>query len=122
MSGVWVFKNGVMRLVENPYNQSGAGESPESSSSGGQQQRMKKKFLVHLPTGEIVSSYRSLDRILVGLGWERYHGGENPDLIQFHKKTSIDLISLPRDFAKFNSIHMYDIVVKNPNIFHVRDV
>ncbi|XP_010548540.1 PREDICTED: flowering-promoting factor 1-like protein 1 [Tarenaya hassleriana] len=120
MSGVWVFKNGVMRLVENPYNQSGAGESTESS--GGQQQRMRKKILFHLPTGEVVSSYGSLERILVSLGWERYYGGENSDLIQFHKKSSIDLISLPRDFLKFNSIHMYDIVVKNPNIFHVRDM
>ncbi|XP_010526274.1 PREDICTED: flowering-promoting factor 1-like protein 1 [Tarenaya hassleriana] len=121
MSGVWVFKNGVMKLVENPYNQSGAGEYPEYSS-GGQQQRMRKKILVYLPTSEVVSSYGSLDRILVSLGWERYYGGENSDLFQFHKNTSIDLISLPRDFSKFNSIHMYDIVVKNPSIFHVRDI
>lgn len=124
MSGVWVFnKNGVMRLVENPYNQS-SGESSESSSSGGsQQQRMRRKILVHLPTTEVVSSYGSLENILRGLGWERYYGGDNTDhLIQFHKRTSIDLISLPRDFSKFNSIHMYDIVVKNPNVFHVRDM
>ncbi|KAH0940967.1 hypothetical protein HID58_000604 [Brassica napus] len=124
MSGVWVFnKNGVMRLVENPYNQS-SGDSSDSSSSGGcQQQRMRRKILVHLPTSEVVSSYGSLERILKGLGWERYYYGDNADhLLQFHKKTSIDLISLPRDFSKFNSIHMYDIVVKNPNVFHVRDM
>ncbi|KAF3542330.1 hypothetical protein DY000_02010183 [Brassica cretica] len=113
MSGVWVFnKNGVMRLDENPYNQSGS-----------QQQRMRRKILVHLPTSEVVSSYKSLERILKGLGWERYYNGDNADhLLQFHKRTSIDLISLPRDFSKFNSIHMYDIVVKNPNVFHVRDI
>uniref|UniRef100_A0A1J3E726 Flowering-promoting factor 1-like protein 1 n=1 Tax=Noccaea caerulescens TaxID=107243 RepID=A0A1J3E726_NOCCA len=122
MSGVWVFnKNGVMRLVENPYNQS-AGDSSESSSSGGsQQQRMRRKILVHLQTNEVVSSYGSLEKILKGLGWERYYSDAD-HLLQFHKKTSIDLISLPRDFSKFNSIHMYDIVVKNPNIFHVRDM
>ncbi|XP_042490174.1 flowering-promoting factor 1-like [Macadamia integrifolia] len=99
MSGVWVFKNGVIRLVENP-----AGE---------------RKVLVHVPTGEVISSYSSLERILRGLGWERYY--QDPDLLQFHKTSSLDLISLPRDFSNFKSIHMYDIVVKNPNIFHVRD-
>ncbi|XP_010519600.1 PREDICTED: flowering-promoting factor 1-like protein 2 [Tarenaya hassleriana] len=107
MSGVWVFKNGVIRLVENP-NQS-------SDSSHG-----RRKVLVYLPTGEIVSSYSSLEQILRSLGWERYYGGDS-DLIQFHKRSSIDLISLPRDFSKFNSVYMYDIVVKNPNSFHVRD-
>ncbi|KAG8378538.1 hypothetical protein BUALT_Bualt08G0147400 [Buddleja alternifolia] len=109
MSGVWVFKNnGVMQLVENPAAEHGGATS-------------KKKALVHLPSGKVVSSYNSLEQILKGLGWERYYGGD-PELYQFHKHSSIDLISLPRDFAKFNSIYMYDIVVKNPNIFHVRDV
>ncbi|CAN6988387.1 unnamed protein product [Brassica oleracea var. botrytis] len=124
MSGVWVFnKNGVMRLDENPYNQSGGDWSESSSSGRSQQQRMRRKILVHLPTSEVVSSYKSLERILKGLGWERYYNGDNADnLLQFHKRTSIDLISLPRDFSKFNSIHMYDIVVKNPNVFHVRDM
>ncbi|CAA0809835.1 Flowering-promoting factor 1 [Striga hermonthica] len=97
MSGVWVFKNnGVMEHAL----------------------PMKKKALVHLPTGQIVSSYIFLEQILKGLGWERYSGGD-PDLLQFHKHSSIDLISLPKDFAKFNSIYMYDIVIKNPSIFHV---
>ena len=124
MSGVWVFnKNGVMRLDENPYNQSGGDWSESSSSGRSQQQRMRRKILVHIPTSGVVSSYKSLERILKGLGWERYYNGDNADhLLQFHKRTSIDLISLPRDFSKFNSIHMYDIVVKNPNVFHVRDM
>ncbi|XP_042496232.1 flowering-promoting factor 1-like [Macadamia integrifolia] len=100
MSGVWVFKpNGVIRLVENPPGE--------------------KKVLVHLPTGETISSYSTLERILLGLGWERYYG--DPDLFQFHKSPSRDLISLPNDFSKFKSVHMFDIVVKIPNIFHVRD-
>ncbi|CAN0860048.1 Flowering-promoting factor 1 [Linum grandiflorum] len=107
MSGVWVFKNGLIRLVENPGH-------PASSSS-------RRKALVHLPTGEVISSYSSLEQILRDLGWERYYGGD-PELIQYHKRSSIDLISLPRDFNKFNSVYMYDIVVKNPNLFHVRDI
>ncbi|KFK27756.1 hypothetical protein AALP_AA8G425100 [Arabis alpina] len=106
MSGVWVFKNGVIRLVENP-NQSGADT------------HVRRKVIVYLPTGEVVSSYSTLEQILQSLGWERYFG--DTDLLQFHKRSSIDLISLPRDFTKFNSVYMYDIVVKNPNYFHVRD-
>ncbi|KAJ0253229.1 Flowering-promoting factor 1 [Hirschfeldia incana] len=106
MSGVWVFKNGVIRLVENP-SQSGA------DTHG------RRKVMVYLPTGEVVSSYSMLEQILQSLGWERYFG--DTELLQFHKPSSIDLISLPRDFTKFNSVYMYDIVVKNPNYFHVRD-
>lgn len=113
MSGVWVFRNGVFRLVENPQ--------AEASSDGRQGSGSRKKVLVHLPTGQVVSSYSSLEQILTGLGWERYYGGD-PDLFQFHKHSSIDLISLPREFSKFNSVYMYDIVIKNPNIFHVRDM
>ncbi|KAL2454457.1 Flowering-promoting factor 1-like protein 2 [Abeliophyllum distichum] len=110
MSGVWVFKNnGVIQLVENP------------AAEQGDRRQSKKKMLVHLPTGQIVSSYACLEQILRDLGWDRYYGGD-PDLYQFHKQSSIDLISLPRDFSKFNSIYMYDIVVKNPNVFHVRDM
>jgi hypothetical protein len=112
MSGVWFFKNnGVIRLVENP-----AAESNGMNGGGS-----RRKVLVHLPSGQVVSSYSSLEQILNELGWERYYGGD-PDLFQFHKQSSIDLISLPRDFSKFNSVYMYDIVIKNPNIFHVRDM
>ncbi|XP_050886000.1 flowering-promoting factor 1-like protein 2 [Lathyrus oleraceus] len=108
MSGVWVFKNGVFRLVENPQVEASEGRHG------------KRKMLVHLPTGEVVNSYAFLERILIDLGWERYYDGD-PDLYQFHKHSSIDLIYLPKDFSKFNSINMYDIVVKTPNVFHVRD-
>ncbi|KAH7524279.1 flowering-promoting factor 1 [Ziziphus jujuba] len=102
MSGVWVFNpKGVMRQAE---------------SSGS-----RRKSLVYLPTGQVVSSYSALEQILTGLGWERYYGG-GPDLFQFHKHSSNDLISLPKDFSKFNSVYMYDIVIKNPNVFHVKDI
>ncbi|KAK9086103.1 hypothetical protein Sjap_026514 [Stephania japonica] len=100
MSGVWVFRNGVIRLVENPAS--------------------AEKVLVYMPTGEIISSYSSLERILTGLGWERYY--DDPTLFQFHKSRSIDLISLPKDFSKLRSVHMYDIVVKNPDKFRVQDM
>ncbi|KAK8553643.1 hypothetical protein V6N13_062440 [Hibiscus sabdariffa] len=86
MSGVWVFNNGVYRLESSP----------------------RRRVLVHLPSGEAVSSYSSLEHILRDLGWERYYGGD-PDLYQYHKQSSIDLISLPRDFTRFCSVHMYDI-------------
>ena len=114
MSGVWMFNNnGVIRLVENPQAEQGSGSSQGSRQRSG-------KVLVHLPTGQVIDSYQTLERILKELGWEVYYGGD-PDLYQFHKQSSIDLISLPRDFSKFSSIYMYDIVVKNPNVFHVRD-
>ncbi|PIA61492.1 hypothetical protein AQUCO_00300773v1 [Aquilegia coerulea] len=105
MSGVWVFKKGVVRLVENP-----AGESTEG----------RRKVLVHKASNEVITSYAILERKLYALGWERYY--DDVDLYQFHKRTSIDLISLPKDFNKFRSVHMYDIVVKNRNIFEVRDM
>uniref|UniRef100_A0A7C9E4Y8 Flowering-promoting factor 1 n=1 Tax=Opuntia streptacantha TaxID=393608 RepID=A0A7C9E4Y8_OPUST len=115
MSGVWMFdNNGVIRLVENPHAEQGSG--------GNQARRHRpRKVLVHLPTGQMIDSYQTLEYILKGLGWEVYFGGD-PDLYQFHRRCSIDLISLPSDFSKFSSVYMYDIVVKNPNIFHVREV
>ncbi|XP_047307445.1 flowering-promoting factor 1-like protein 2 [Impatiens glandulifera] len=117
MSGVWLFQNGVMRL-DNPEDRQPNGDKKKrSSNSAG-----KRKELVYLPTGQVVKSYQSLEQLLRGLGWERYYGGD-ADLIQFHmNNNSIDLISLPRDFSRFNSIYMYDIVVKTPNVFYVRDV
>ncbi|EPS62886.1 hypothetical protein M569_11903, partial [Genlisea aurea] len=102
MSGVWVFKDGIVRLVENP---------------GGDYKRRKQ--LIHLPSNEVITSYSVLESKLVALGWERYY--DDPDLLQFHKRHTVHLISLPKDFARFNSIQMFDIVVKNRNEFEVRD-
>ncbi|XP_009608254.1 flowering-promoting factor 1-like [Nicotiana tabacum] len=109
MSGVWLSKiTEVIRLVENP--------SEEEQSNG-----RKRKVLIHLPTQEIVSSYKSLEKILTDLGWEKYIDECDTDSYQFHKKTPADLsISLPKDFAKFNTVQMYDIVFKTRHIFHVR--
>lgn len=104
MSGVWVFKNGVVRLVENP----------------GEPSSVHRKVLVHTPSNDVITSYSLLERKLSSLGWERYY--DDPDLLQFHKRSTVHLISLPKDFSKFKSMHMYDIVVKNKNSFHVRDL
>ncbi|KAI3828511.1 hypothetical protein L1987_02612 [Smallanthus sonchifolius] len=106
MSGVWVFKNGVVRLVENP------GADPLQGASRG-------KVLVHLPTNQVVTSYAALEQMLASIGWERYY--DDPNLLQFHQRSTIHLISLPRNFNKLKSMHMYDIVVKTRNVFEVRD-
>ncbi|KAJ3699907.1 hypothetical protein LUZ61_003612 [Rhynchospora tenuis] len=100
MSGVWVFKNGVVRL-----------ENPASSDS--------RKALVYIPNNEVITSYSSLERKLLSLGWERYY--EDPDQLQFHKRSSVNLISIPKDFSSFKSIHMFDIVNKNREAFKVID-
>uniref|UniRef100_A0A0A9MW15 Uncharacterized protein n=2 Tax=Arundinoideae TaxID=156631 RepID=A0A0A9MW15_ARUDO len=42
-------------------------------------------------------------------------------MLQYHKRSSVDLISLPKDFAHFGSVHMYDIVIKNRDAFRVID-
>ncbi|OAY83605.1 flowering-promoting factor 1-like protein 1 [Ananas comosus] len=103
MSGVWVFtQNGVVRLVE-------------SDTAAG-----RRKVLLHTPTNEVIASYASLERKLLSLGWERYY--EDPNQLQFHKRSSLDLISLPKEFARFRSVHMYDIVVKNREHFKVVDM
>lgn len=113
MSGVWVFKNGVVRLVENP-----GGESLDGSR--GQGSNVRRKVLIHIPSNEVITSYAVLERKLSALGWERYY--DDPDLLQFHKRSTVHLISLPKDFNKFKSMHMFDIVVKNRNVFEVRDM
>ncbi|KAK8918705.1 Flowering-promoting factor 1-like protein 3 [Platanthera zijinensis] len=115
MSGVWVFKNGVVRLVENPGNNQGGG-----GRAGGPGGIRRRKVLVHVPTNEVICSYDMLERKLGELGWERYGAGD-PSLLQFHKRTSVHLISLPRDFSRLGTVHMYDIVVKSRNVFEVRD-
>ncbi|KAK8684516.1 hypothetical protein V6N13_040540 [Hibiscus sabdariffa] len=114
MSGVWVFKNGVVRLVENP------GAEPLDGSRQGSSSNVRRKVLVHVPTNEVITSYEDLEIKLLSLGWERYYN--DPDLLQFHKQSTVHLISLPKDFNRFKSIHMYDIVVKNRNMFEVRDM
>ncbi|KAK1438248.1 hypothetical protein QVD17_04054 [Tagetes erecta] len=108
MAGVWVFKqNGVVQLVDSPGSDSYQGSA-------------RRKVLVHVPTNQVVTSYDILERMLSSLGWERYY--DDPDLFQFHKRSSVHLISLPKDFNKLKSMHMFDIVVKNRNMFEVRDM
>ncbi|ERN06383.1 hypothetical protein AMTRI_Chr06g169520 [Amborella trichopoda] len=110
MSGVWVFKNGVARLVSNPAVE---------SIDGSELACTKRRVLVYTPSDEVITSYAFLESKLRGLGWERWY--EDPDKIQFHKACSSHLISLPRDFSRFKSVHMFDIVVKNRSSFEVRE-
>uniref|UniRef100_A0A0E0IAX0 Flowering-promoting factor 1-like protein 2 n=1 Tax=Oryza nivara TaxID=4536 RepID=A0A0E0IAX0_ORYNI len=125
MSGVWVFRNGVVKLVENPPASANSGGGGGGGGGGG----IRRKALLHMPTGEVVTSYASLERKLAALGWERYYSGGGGGaaaaaamMLQFHKRSSVDLISLPKDFSQFGSVHMYDIVVKNRDAFRVIDV
>ncbi|XP_037488507.1 flowering-promoting factor 1-like protein 5 [Triticum dicoccoides] len=108
--GVWVFrKDGVMEP------QSAAGGSPTGQGVGGH------KALVYLPANEPMRSLEALERRLGSLGWERYY--ENGDIVQLHRRDGgVDLIALPRDFTRFRSNHMYDIVVKNRHHFKVVDL
>lgn len=61
------------------------------------------------PSNKVITSYAILQNKLSSLGWEQYY--DNLDLLQFHKRSTVDLISLPKNFNKFKSMHMHDIVV-----------
>ncbi|KAG8064026.1 hypothetical protein GUJ93_ZPchr0004g38642 [Zizania palustris] len=106
MTGVWVFEDGMVRRADS--------EAP--AATGG---RGGGKLLVHVPSSEVVTSYDVLERRLRELGWERYLN--DPCLLQFHQRSTVHLISVPRDFSRLKLVHMYDIVVKTRNIFEVRD-
>ncbi|XP_068644619.1 flowering-promoting factor 1-like [Aristolochia californica] len=118
MSGVWVFKNGVARLIADPSKESLDQHLVDSARV------RRRRVLVYLPCNQVISSYAELEQRLQELGWQRYEeaGCHRPDLIQFHRSpSSIHLISLPKNFSEFRSTHMYDIVVKNRSFFEVRD-
>jgi hypothetical protein len=108
MSGVWVFEDGIVRRADS---------DPPSNSRGGAGR--PGKVLVHVPSGEVVTSYEVLERRLRELGWEPYL--YDPCLLQFHQRSTVHLISVPRDFARLKLVHMYDVVVKTRNVFEVRD-
>uniref|UniRef100_R7WE41 Flowering-promoting factor 1-like protein 3 n=1 Tax=Aegilops tauschii TaxID=37682 RepID=R7WE41_AEGTA len=107
--GVWVFrKDGVMEL------ESAAGSTSSRSGPG-------NKALVYVPANETMGSLQALEQRLGAHGWERYY--ENRDVVQLHRRDgSLDLISLPRNFAQLRSTHMYDVVVKNRGHFKVVDL
>ncbi|KAJ7947640.1 Flowering-promoting factor 1-like protein 1 [Quillaja saponaria] len=122
MSGVWVFdKNGVARLITNPTKESFEQKEPPfpgTATAPGARPRV----LVYLPTNQVINSYSQLEQRLGELGWTRYQNSNRPDLLQFHRsEKSAHLISLPKDFANFKPLHMYDIVVKNRSFFQVSD-
>ncbi|KAF7008794.1 hypothetical protein CFC21_023479 [Triticum aestivum] len=108
MTGVWVFEDGIVRRADS--------EAPGRSGGSGAR---PGKVLVHVPSGEVVTTYGVLERRLQELGWERYLN--DPCLLQFHQRSTVHLISVPRDFARLKLVHMYDVVVKTRNVFEVRD-
>lgn len=107
-----MFKDGVTRLVENPL-----AEPVDANNMTG----VRRKVLVHIASNEAITSYDQLEHKLRERGWTRYYGGYS-NLRQYHKSdSSNDLISLPQSFSYLKTMHMYDIVVKVPNAFSVRD-
>ncbi|MCD7469917.1 hypothetical protein HAX54_009333 [Datura stramonium] len=125
MSGVWIFdKNGVAHLIKNPTRESFELKQPTYPGTGtATAPGARPRVLVYLPENEMISSYEELERRLIELGWTRFNNPMKSDLLQFHKSDdSAHLISLPKSFANFKSLHMYDIVVKNPSFFEVRDI
>ncbi|KAK9279766.1 hypothetical protein L1049_013448 [Liquidambar formosana] len=122
MSGVWIFdKNGVARLVTNPTRESFETKEPPypgTATAPGARPRV----LVYLPANHVIRSYAELEQRLNDHGWTRFNNPTRPDLLQFHRsENSAHLISLPKNFAHFKSLHMYDIVVKNRSYFEVRE-
>ncbi|KAJ1255691.1 hypothetical protein BS78_K171800 [Paspalum vaginatum] len=101
MSGVWVFKDGssaAWRTLAGTRSRRGA-------VAGG-------RCWCTSPAARWVTSYEVLERRLRELGWERYV--DDPCLLLFHQRSTVHLISVPRDFVRFRLVHMYDIVVKTP--------
>lgn len=93
-------KHGGRVVVQERRGEAG-GEPAVGVGGGG---KGKRKALLHVPSGQVVSSYALLERILVaGLGWERYYDG---DTLQYHKRGCVDLVRLPKDFARFGSVHI----------------
>nr|XP_009619711.1 flowering-promoting factor 1-like [Nicotiana tomentosiformis] len=124
MSGVWIFdKKGVAHLITNPTRESFELREPTYPGTGtATAPGARPKVLVYLPENQVISSYAGLEKILIELGWSRYNNPIRSDFMQFHKSDdSAHLISLPKKFSNFKSLHMYDIVVKNPSLFEVRE-
>ncbi|ONK69597.1 uncharacterized protein A4U43_C05F24640 [Asparagus officinalis] len=59
-----------------------------------------------------------LEQKLGDLGWERYPPAD-PSVIQFHQRSTVHLITVPSDFSRISTVHMYDIVVKTRNVFEL---
>ncbi|EFJ11889.1 hypothetical protein SELMODRAFT_122532 [Selaginella moellendorffii] len=113
MSGVWLFRDGVATLVRNPMKQPldnfKAWEPP-------------KKQLVYRATNEVITSFDLLEDKLFALGWERCDSEAEESRQYFRSVNGPYFISLPADFTKLKTTHMYDIVVQSRTAFEVRDV
>ncbi|KAH7283739.1 hypothetical protein KP509_34G021800 [Ceratopteris richardii] len=124
MSGVWVFSNGVARLVSNPRAENSDGGKEGCSSGGAVTAGVggKRKVLVFRPCNQVIRSYAELEARLRSVGWTRYPQ-EQPGTLQFHRgHSSNHLITLPRDFRNLKPMHLLDISMKNRDYFEVRDL
>nr|DAD28207.1 TPA_asm: hypothetical protein HUJ06_029675 [Nelumbo nucifera] len=121
MPGLWIFsKHGLTQLIWSPTKESFQHEEPTLRAAA-MAPGARPRVLVYVPSNQVIKSYAELEQRLQELGWKRYNNGQRSDLIQYHRsETSADLISLPRNFNNFKSVHMYDIVVKNRSYFQVR--
>ena len=113
MSGVWIFdKNGVARLITNPTRESFEHKEPPypgTATAPGARPRV----LVYRPTNQVIGSYIELGQRPVELGCSRYYNSNQPNFIQFHKSDdSNHLISLPKHFSNFKSLHMYELSLR----------
>ncbi|KAF3623757.1 putative protein phosphatase 2C 40-like [Capsicum annuum] len=68
MSGVWTFKNGVVRLENR-------GDCHVSATNG------RRKVLVHVASDEVITCYENLERKLCNLGWERFKSMHMYDIV-----------------------------------------
>lgn len=123
MSGVWVFdKNGVARLISYPTRESFERQEPHGHPGTATAPGARPRVLVYVPANQVIHSHAELQERLTQLGWTRYSNPLRPDLLQFHRSDdSAHLISLPGDFSRVRTFHMYDVVVKNRSFFEVRD-
>jgi hypothetical protein len=143
MSGVWMFKDGVTRLVPNLRAEDeaaapvgAAGGSLDSAPGVG----VRNKVLVYNATNETITSHEDLEAKLLEIGWQLYNTGSTAsssyctgpaadqssrrhnELRQYHKSSdTLHLISLPIDFSNLRSTHMDDIVMKTRSAFKVRE-
>jgi hypothetical protein len=145
MSGVWMFKDGVTRLVPNLRAEDEAAATVGAAggsldSAPGVRVGVRNKVLVYNATNETITSHEDLEAKLLVIGWQPYNSGSTAssscctgpaadqssrrhyELRQYHKSSdTLHLISLPLDFSNLRSTHMYDIVMKTRSAFKVCD-
>jgi hypothetical protein len=119
MAGVWVMKDGVMRLAEGDEAARLLKEADARRQKEAEARRLLEKQspmpkgvkrLLHIPSGKVVLSSSELEEMLVEQGWQRYDDSDNTALLQFNKPGNVlGPISVPRDFADLTSDHIREV-------------